>query len=86
MSQSAVNFRMDADLKHNFADVCDRLGLTISAAFTVFAKAVVRENAIPFQLTADPSPSIAELRAALTRLDQGEGVRKTMAELDAMAE
>jgi len=77
---------MDTDLKHNFADVCDRLGLTISSAFTVFAKAVVRENAIPFRITGDPSPSLSELRQALFRLDQGVGIRKTMAELDAMAE
>jgi len=88
MGQSAVNFRMDANLKQSFAEVCDQLGLTVSGAFTVFAKAVVRENAIPFRVAATPSPSpdLVELRAALARLDQGEGVRKTMVELDAMAE
>ena len=89
MSQSAVNFRMDADLKDSFSAVCNRLGLTISSAFTVFAKAVVRENGIPFRVAIDPFTSEAnlrELRAALARLDQGEGIPKTMADLDAMAE
>jgi len=87
MSQSAVNFRMDAGLKQDFANVCDQLGLSVSGAFTVFAKAVVRENAIPFRVTTATSSSrdLAELRAALIRLDHGEGVRKTVAELDAMA-
>lgn len=89
MSQSAVNFRMDADLKDSFAEVCHRMGLSVSAAFTVFARAVVRENGLPFRVTADPLNSEANQRAlleAVARLDRGEGVAKTMAELDAMAQ
>ena len=85
MSQSAVNFRMDTDLKRSFADVCDRLGLTVSGAITVFAKAVVRENAIPFRVALESPGAQADLTAALGRLNRGEGVPKTMAELDAMA-
>ena len=88
MSQSAVNFRMDADLKRSFADVCGELGLSVSGAFTVFAKAVVREKGIPFRVVAEPvenQADLADLRAALARLDRGEGIHKTMAELDAMA-
>jgi|GEM_PF-4128866 len=59
-----------------------------SGAFTVFAKAVVREKGIPFRVMAEPTNAqgdLADLRAAIARLDHGQGIRKTMAELDAMA-
>ncbi len=39
MSQSVnVNFKLDADVKKSMEQVCSELGLSMSAAFTVFAK------------------------------------------------
>lgn len=49
-----VNFKLDADVKKNMERVCMELGLSMSAAFTVFAKKVGRENRIPFELSIDP--------------------------------
>lgn len=34
--------------------VCSELGLSMSAAFTIFAKKVGREKRIPFELSVDP--------------------------------
>ena len=49
MSQSVnVNFKLDADVKKSMEQVCSELGLSMSAAFTVFAKKVGREKRIPF--------------------------------------
>ncbi len=31
-----INFRMDAELKNNLEKACQELGLTPSAAFTIF--------------------------------------------------
>jgi len=53
MTQAAVNFKLDSDLKQRFTSTVQSMGLTPSAAFTVFVKAVVRENAIPFPLVGD---------------------------------
>ena len=39
-----VNFRMDADLKQSMEKVCSELGMTMTTAFTIFAKKVSREN------------------------------------------
>lgn len=51
MSQMVnVNSRLDADVKRNVEQVCSELGLSMSEAFTVFAKKVVREKHIPFHI------------------------------------
>lgn len=40
MSQAVnVNFKLDADVKKSMEQTCSELGLSVSAAFTIFAKA-----------------------------------------------
>ena len=50
MAQTNLNIRIDENLKKEFDEVCDDLGLTMTTAFTVFAKTVVREQRIPFEI------------------------------------
>ena len=57
-----VNFKLDADVKKNMEEVCSELGLSLSAAFTVFAKKVGRERRIPFEISVDPFYSDANMR------------------------
>ena len=38
MAQTMVNFRMDEELKRNMEKACSDMGLTLTAAFTIFAK------------------------------------------------
>jgi len=45
-----VNFRMDKNLKMQFEKLCDDLGLSMSTAFIVFAKTMVRQQRIPFDV------------------------------------
>lgn len=55
MSQAVnVNFRLDEDVKKSMEQVCSELGLSMSAAFTIFAKKVGREKRIPFEVSVDP--------------------------------
>ncbi len=49
-----VNFRMDADLKKKMEKVCADMGMSMTTAFTIFAKTVTREKRIPFEVTAEP--------------------------------
>ena len=51
MSQSLVTIRMDEQLKKNFEFICDELGMNMSTAITIFAKAVCREQGIPFEIS-----------------------------------
>ena len=71
-----VNFRLDEDVKRNMEQVCSELGLTISAAFTIFAKKVSREKRIPFELSVDPfysEENMTKLRKSIDDLNAGKG-------------
>ena len=50
----SVNFKLDAEVKKAMEAVCKEMGLSMSAAFTIFAKKVGREHRIPFEISADP--------------------------------
>jgi len=61
MSESvSVNFKLDSDTKKAMENVCSELGLSMTAAFTIFAKAVCRERRIPFDLSLNPDPFYSE--------------------------
>ena len=54
MSQATFSIRMDEGLKSQFDALCSDFGMSMSTAITVFAKTVVRERRIPFEITATP--------------------------------
>ena len=53
MSQSMVNFRMDTELKKDVEKVCADMGLSLTTAFTIYAKKLSRERRIPFEVTGE---------------------------------
>ena len=57
-----VNFRMDAELKKSMEQVCADMGLSMTTAFTIFAKKVSREKRIPFEVSSDPFYSESNIR------------------------
>lgn len=57
-----ISFRIDDDVKRSAEKVLDDLGLTMSAAITVFLKKVGREHRIPFELSADPFYAESNIR------------------------
>lgn len=57
-----VNFRLDKDIKQSMEETCAELGLSMSAAFTIFAKKVSREKRIPFEVSVDPFYSESNVR------------------------
>ena len=63
MSQAVnVNFSLDKDVKKSMEQACSELGLSMSAAFTIFAKKVGREKRIPFEVAIDPFYSESNIR------------------------
>ena len=44
MAQAMINFRMDEELKKSMEETCKDLGLSMTTAFTIFAKKMTREN------------------------------------------
>jgi DNA-damage-inducible protein J len=66
---------MDETLKKQAETLFDALGMNMTTAFTVFAKAAVRYQKIPFELTADPFYSdmnINRLRKAIADVESGK--------------
>ena len=62
MAQSTFSVRMDEALKEEFDCLCRDFGMNASTAINIFARAVVRERRIPFEVSADPFYSESNLR------------------------
>ena len=64
---ATVSVRIDDDLKRDAESVFSDIGLSLSAAITVYFKQVVRERAVPFALKA-PSTGIVPTDAFAEQL------------------
>ena len=53
MAQTSVNFRMDEQLKKNVEEICQKMGMSLTTALTVFCRKVEQERKIPFEITAE---------------------------------
>jgi DNA-damage-inducible protein J len=76
MATTSVTFRMDEKLKAQAEKVFDEMGLNMTTAFTIFTKAVVRQQKIPFEISADPFYSVtnqAHLKRSIDALNAGKG-------------
>lgn len=62
MAQATFSVRMDESLKKQFDSLCADFGMTASTAINVFARAVVRERKIPFEI-ASSTPEITREKA-----------------------
>lgn len=51
-----INIRIDEELKKQMENICDELGINITTAFTIFAKKLVREQRIPFDVSISSEP------------------------------
>lgn len=51
MAQSTFSVRMDEALKQQFDSLCREFGMNMSTAINIFARAVVRERKIPFEIS-----------------------------------
>lgn len=65
MAQATFSVRMDDSLKKQFDALCSDFGMTASTAINVFARAVVRERKIPFEIVS-PEPEITREKAMKT--------------------
>ena len=75
-----VNFRLDAEDKKNMEQVCTELGLSMSAAFTIFAKKVGREHRIPFDVSVDPFYSESNIKELKRRTESVRSGKSTLEE------
>lgn len=74
MATSSITIRMDENLKQQAERLFDSMGMNMTTAFTVFAKAAVREGRIPFEIKGDPfygEANMERLRRAAADMDAG---------------
>ena len=78
MATTTINFRIDTQTKKDMERVCKDLGMSMTTAFTIFAKKVGREHKIPFEVSVDPfysEENVAHILRGVESLDAGEGVK-----------
>jgi len=51
MPQTTLNVRIDEDVKKGLEKFCFEVGLNVSVAVNMFAKAVIREQRLPFDVS-----------------------------------
>ena len=74
MAQTNVNIRMDENTKKAFDAFCNEIGLSVSSVFNMFAKTVVREQRIPFEITAEIPND--ETKRAIENVRKGQGLSR----------
>ena len=63
--------------------LCNDMGLSMTAAFTIFAKTVTREKRIPFEVSADPfysASNMKHLQRVAAELNAGKSVEHEIIE------
>ncbi len=83
---ATLNIRMDDKVKEKFEEFCSSVGMNMTTAINIFATTVIREQRIPFEISNDPlynSENIQRLLHAIEKVNAGQGVSKTMEELEA---
>ncbi len=86
MPQTNINIRIDENLKKQFDAFCSEIGMNMTTAFCVFAKTAVRQNRIPFEITAEPDPFYSEvnqrrLKKSIDDLNAGKGTHYELIEV-----
>ena len=83
------SIRVNANTKRIFDHVCERIGITPSAAYNIFTNAVASEQRIPFEVKANPVNSDPQPKTALDEMREDlarRGLLKdyTLDEINAM--
>ena len=76
MPTAEINFRVDEEVKKRATELLSQMGMDMSAALNVFLKALVREQSIPFRVTAISRRDeyiLAGLRQAEQEYENPEG-------------
>lgn len=72
-----VSFRIDDKIKRDTEQVCDDIGISMSAAITIYLKRLGKERRIPFDLVADPfysSKNIEVLDKRIADIKAGKNI------------
>ena len=93
MGQSTISVRLDDTIKKQFDNLCAEFGMSASTAFNIYARTVVRQRKIPFEITAENDPFYSEsnikiLKESIEQMEKNpeRNVVKTLEELKEIAD
>ncbi|MDR1087933.1 MAG: type II toxin-antitoxin system RelB/DinJ family antitoxin [Coriobacteriales bacterium] len=73
MATATFSIRIDPDIKRQFDAFCSDVGMNPSTAFNLFARAVVRDKKLPFEV-ASPELTREDLFERIADLDAGRNI------------
>ena len=85
MATTSVTVRMEKNLKRQVETLFEEMGMNMTTAITIFAKTVVRQGKIPFEISVDPfwsEANQAHLRKAIAALNAGQGIERELIEVE----
>ncbi len=87
MANTNINIRMDAELKRQFEAFCADMGMSMTTAFTVFARKAVREYRIPFEIGGEvPNAETLEAMREVQKMKADPHLGRTYSDADQMME
>ncbi|MCM1106513.1 MAG: type II toxin-antitoxin system RelB/DinJ family antitoxin [Blautia sp.] len=93
MGHSTISVRLDDNIKQQFDNLCAEFGMSASTAFNIYARTVVRQRKIPFEITAENDPFFSESNTKILKesIEQMEkhperNIVKTLDELEELAD
>ena len=82
-----INIRIDKDVKEKAEKVFSKLGITPTAAITIFYHQVIRTSSIPFELKAnEPNENTLQALAELEEMEKHPEDYKTYDNADELME
>ena len=86
MPQTTFSVRMDSEVKKQLDDFCTQVGMNTTTAFNMFARAVLREKRLPFDVTTKTDlfyseSNLAHLRRGIAALNSGRGIERDIIEV-----
>ena len=85
MGKSTLKVRMDAELLRELEDFCADVGMSVSTLITVFARRVVKDQKLPFEIKGDiPNAETLEAMAEVARMKADPSLGKTYTDVDTM--
>ncbi|MFR4520576.1 MAG: type II toxin-antitoxin system RelB/DinJ family antitoxin [Fusobacterium sp.] len=84
MSLTSITIKTDTEVKKEFNDICEELGLNMSVAINMFMKTVLRERGIPFELKLQ-EPNELTLKV-LDEAEKGENLNGPYETIDELME
>lgn len=86
MTTTTITIRIDKDTKSRAESLFNSIGINTSTAITMFLKAAIKENKIPFELKGDDpfysKENMKHLSLALQRYKEHKGTQHNLIEVE----